>query len=132
MVGGGEKSAYLALYRRSDREIAHSESPENLRRQIDAAEIERIAHRAGKSDRRNENPAVGTASLRCANASMPPILPLPESGFARCSSLRLQAEDVIAHFLRRSFFFAGHFTKRQRLTEWINHDRRRRAIPCHR
>lgn len=54
-----------------------------LEAQIDAAEIERIADRAGKSD-----PGIAGTKIPCSgngvpslrSASMPPILPLPESG----------------------------------------------------
>ena len=98
-----------------------------LEAQIDAAEIERIAHRAGKSDpgiagtkiplQRERRPFAAqrqhAADFAVTGERLPVVAPF-----------RLQAEDVIAHFLRRSFpFFAGHFTKRQRLTERINHDR---------
>lgn len=57
--------------------------PGKLQPQIDAAEVKRIADRTGKRD-----PGIAGTKIPCRgngvpslrSASMPPILPLPESG----------------------------------------------------
>ena len=101
--------------------------PGKLQPQIDAAEVKRIADRAGKRDpgiAGTKIPLQGERRPFAAQRQHAADFAATGERLSVVAPFRLQAEDVIAHFLRLPFpLLAGHFTERQRLTERINHDR---------